>query len=111
MAFLCQISLTIRHLSLITTHRDLSNKGGRSVFDGPTNGNWGGGCWSGGQHSCNGNPIGNAPPLDSADEAYMRHDMCYGSPGCDAALVEELKSLPDDSTQWPQPPRKGTEGD
>ncbi len=45
----------------------------------------------------------------------MRHDLCYdsGKPksACDATLVRELKSLPDDSRKWPAPPKPGTEGD
>jgi len=94
--------------------------GGRSAFDGPTNGNWGGKCWSGGQYSCSGNPIGNAPPTDSGDECYERHDKCWDSCGannpgcidaCDAQIVNELRDLGDDSRQWPRPPRPGTEGD
>jgi RHS repeat-associated protein len=106
----------------------LNNSGGRSpLFNGPTNGNWGGGCWSGGQGSCNGNPSGNAPPTDSADRCYMHHDKCYDScatqypndikgfnqciNACDKKLVEELNQLPADPTKWPEPPRNGTEQD
>ena len=99
---------------------------GRSRWDGPTNGNWGGKCWSGGAYSCEGHPDGNAQPTDSADACYMAHDKCYESPtcntpnkvenekttrACDLALVECLSKLPDDSRKWPNPPRKGTEGD
>ena len=36
----------------------VNTSGGRSVWDGPTNGNWGGKCWSGGQYSCGGHPNG-----------------------------------------------------
>ena len=92
---------------------------GRSRLKGPTNGNWGGACWSGGISSCNGH--GNAPPTDSGDECYMRHDLCYEACGanptkqckdaCDGALVDELRVLPDNSEQWARPPRPGTEGD
>jgi hypothetical protein len=97
--------------------------GGRSpLFDGPTNGNWGGRCWSGGQYSCGSNPMGNAPPTDSGDLLYREHDLCYDKCGhgpsakygqmqCDKKLVNDLKSLPDDSKQWPRPPRSGTESD
>lgn len=83
------------------------------------NGNWGGKCWSGGQYSCKGNPVGSAPPTDSGDACYQRHDLCYvacGSNGacrtvCDRKMVDELKALPDDPRQWPQPPRPGAEPD
>jgi len=94
--------------------------GGRSVWDGPTNGNWGGGCWSGGQYSCKGHPIGTLPPTDSGDACYMRHDKCYDTckandkacvAACDGTLANELKVLPDDPRKWPSPPRAGTEGD
>ena len=85
---------------------------------GPKNGNWGGMCWSGGK-SCTSDTPGTAPPLDSGDRAYMNHDKCYEKAGgniscvkkCDKKLVDELKSLPEDSKKWPEPPRKGTEGD
>jgi RHS repeat-associated protein len=93
--------------------------GGRSLLDGPTNGNWGGKCWSGGQYSCGGNRPGNAPPTDSGDQCYQRHDNCYITCGsnkrciaaCDRRLVGELRHLPDDPRQWASPPRRGTEGD
>lgn len=103
----------------------VNTSGGRSVWDGPTNGNWGGKCWSGGQYSCGGHPIGTKPTTDSADKCYMHHDNCYDKCSaikdgkaqkacikvCDAALVKELKLLPDDPAKWPEPPRKGTEND
>jgi RHS repeat-associated protein len=95
--------------------------GGRSIWNGPTNGNWGGKCWSGGQYSCGpGNGLGNAPPTDSGDACYQRHDTCYGTCGtnnqqcigtCDRKLFDELRDLSDDPRRWPQPPRPGTEGD
>ena len=94
--------------------------GGRSRWDGPTNGNWGGGCWSGGQYSCGGNPMGGSPPTDSADACYERHDKCYDAAGqnnprgiaaCDQQLVNELRNLNNDSRLWPQPARPGTERD
>ena len=80
---------------------------------------WGGKCWSGGQYSCGGHPIGKKPPTDSGDACYMHHDNCYDKgkgdtkclKACDAALVKELKLLPDDPTKWPEPPLKGTETD
>jgi len=86
---------------------------------GPSNGNWGGRCWGGGQYSCGDDGSGDAPPTDSADACYMRHDKCWdrcrGEPLCkllcDETLIEELKALPSDSRKWPQPPRSGTEGD
>jgi hypothetical protein len=94
--------------------------GGRSPrWDGPTNGNWGGKCWSGGQYSCGGHPMGKAPPTDSGDVCYMHHDKCYDNCGgntmcmaaCDRTLVKELLRLPNDPTKWPMPPPKGTELD
>ncbi|WP_243338530.1 RHS domain-containing protein [Anaeromyxobacter soli] len=95
-------------------------------FFGPTNGNWGGMCWSGGQPSCGpGRGSGNAPPVDSGDEAYMHHDFCYaecdGLTGplkknctslCDRALINELRKLGcDDPNNWPRPPKPGTWND
>lgn len=98
-----------------------NTSGGRSKFDFPTNGNWGGGCWSGGQYSCGGKSSGTAPPLDSGDACYQRHDNCYDTctskdkkqcvQSCDRKLVEELDALPNDPRLWPSPPRPGTEGD
>ena len=93
-----------------------NTQGSRSLFNGPTNGNWGGKCWSGGQYSCNKNGLGNAPPMDSGDECYQRHDSCYtrrgtNNMGCDRELVDELQHLPNDPRLWPRPPRSGTEGD
>ena len=97
-----------------------NNTGSRNpATNGPTNGNWGGKCWSGGQNSCGGNSPGNAPPTDNGDACYQRHDNCYVACGtnkqciaaCDGRLVDELRQLPDDPRQWPQPPRLGTEGD
>lgn len=90
-----------------------SSTPGRSVWsDGPRNGNWGGGRWSGG---VSGGTTGSAPPTDSADACYMRHDQCYdaGKPKstCDAALADELRSLPMNPRNWPMPPRPGTEKD
>ncbi|MHB8723517.1 MAG: RHS repeat-associated core domain-containing protein [Steroidobacteraceae bacterium] len=97
----------------------VNTTGGRSVWDGPTNGMWGGKCWSGGQYSCGGHPMGKKPPTDSGDACYMHHDNCYDKckgdtkclKACDAVLVKELKLLPDDPTKWPEPPLKGTETD
>ncbi|MGV1100658.1 RHS repeat-associated core domain-containing protein [Thiovibrio sp. JS02] len=93
--------------------------GGRSWFNGPTNGNWGGSCWSGGRYSCNGNPIGDAPPTDSGDQCYKQHDTCLSACGsnlqcraaCNRQVVDNLLQLPNDSRLWPHPPRAGTEGD
>jgi RHS repeat-associated protein len=96
--------------------------GGRSpIQDGPTYGNWGGGCWSGGGYSCGGNPWGDfLPPIDSSDQAYMAHDMCYtncsAAPNqcfadsngckaqCDSNLVTNLNALPPNPYLWPIPP-------
>ena len=94
--------------------------GGRSRWDGPTNGNWGGKCWGGGQFSCGPGGSGTAPPTDSGDACYMRHDNCLDrcqpndalcKTTCDRQTADELRGLPDDPTRWPQPPRPGTEGD
>ena len=90
---------------------------GRAGWHGPTNGNWGGGCWSGGQYSCYQFKVGKLPPTDSADACYMEHDFCYVTCGnngtcmtvCDRELSRKLKTLPDDPRNWPQPPRSGTE--
>jgi len=111
-----------------------NTNGGRSKFNGPTNGNWGGKCWSGGQYSCGSGGVGSVPPADSADACYMRHDICYASctglpdpqlrqglekyspkksciRACDANLLGDLNDLPDDSRNWPLPPARGTETD
>jgi RHS repeat-associated protein len=99
---------------------------GRSAFsDGPRNGNWCGGDWSGGQvPSRNQGRDGGLPPMDSLDSCCMAHDNCYGkcrnlAKGvqqncfikCDRGLVTCLTKLDDDCTKWPNPPRKGTEVD
>jgi len=112
----------------------INTEGGRSKFSGPTNGNWGGKCWSGGQYSCRSGGVGSAPPIDSADACYMSHDICYtgctGLPdpklrqglekyspkkmcilACDNNLLRALGNLPDDSSRWPMPPPRGTESD
>ena len=85
----------------------------RSIGDGPRYGNWCGGKWSGG---VSGGEVGSAPPLDSMDAICKTHDLCYGpSPSkeqkltCDATMVKDLKALPDDPKQWPEPTSKGTE--
>ena len=100
----------------------LNSDGGRNAFlAGPSNGNWGGQCWSGGMYSCGGKPGGDAPPTDSADRCYKHHDKCYEACGefpdpkciaiCDAHLVDELEDLPNDPRWWVTPPRSGTEKD
>jgi RHS repeat-associated protein len=88
---------------------------------GPTNGNWGGRCWSGGQYACGDKGPGNLPPTDSADACYKNHDVCYSAcpnpndmqcrAKCNKQLVDELRQLPNDPRQWPMPPIKGTERD
>ena len=102
-----------------------NKEGGRSpTKDGPSNGNWGGKCWSGGQYSCGDSEPGTAPPTDSADECYMYHDRCYVVcendnicnrqeciDECDRELVRCLRDLDNDPRNWPQPPNPGTEGD
>jgi RHS repeat-associated protein len=97
----------------------VNTSGGRSKWDGPTNGNWGGKCWSGGQYSCGGHPMGSEPPTDSGDMCYMHHDNCWANCGgnqvcmaaCNRTLVQELLALPRDPKKWPLPPPKGTEAD
>jgi RHS repeat-associated protein len=99
---------------------------GRNITDnGPRNGNWCGGNWSGGQvPSMSGGRDGTAPPLDSLDKCCMVHDKCYGRCDalpkglqkscritCDRAAVRCLRSLDDDCTKWQEPPRAGTEAD
>jgi RHS repeat-associated protein len=98
--------------------RVVNRSGGRSVLHGPTNGNWGGKCWSGGRYSCGGAGMGTAPPTDSGDACYQRHDNRYSRcttqqciEACDATLVSELRNLDDDPTQWPVPTTAGTERD
>lgn len=100
-----------------------NGRGGRNPWSEPTNGNWGGGCWSGGQYSCGNDGPGSAPPTDSADECYKYHDTCYVvcegencniedcKSDCDSELVMCLRNLRDDPRDWPNPPRRGTEGD
>ncbi|MDO9166723.1 MAG: RHS repeat-associated core domain-containing protein [Rhodoferax sp.] len=97
-----------------------NTSGGRSRVDGPTNGNWGGKCWSGGKYSCGpGNGPGTARPTDSGDACYQRHDTCYVTCGanqsciktCDQVLKKELLDLPFDPRKWPMPPKPGTERD
>jgi RHS repeat-associated protein len=96
----------------------INTSGGRHAWDGPTNGAWGGKCWSGGQYSCGGHPMGTKPPTDSGDACYMHHDNCWANCGgdklcmsaCNRTLVKELQALPADPSKWPQPPRQGTNG-
>lgn len=85
----------------------------RSFRDGPRYGNWCGGKWSGG---VSGGEVGSAPPLDSMDAICKTHDLCYGhSPSkekkltCDATMVKDLKNLPYEPSQWPQPAKKDTD--
>jgi RHS repeat-associated protein len=119
--------MSIDPLGLDETFWDchFSSKNGRSCSDGPRNGNWGGKNWSGGwnpkQHKGEDGP---EPPVDSGDDCYLAHDKCYETPAamaaktkkdaikkCDLELVQCLRKLPKDPTQWPRPPRAGTEND
>ncbi|OGP50206.1 MAG: hypothetical protein A2Y79_07825 [Deltaproteobacteria bacterium RBG_13_43_22] len=93
---------------------------GRSIWDGPKNGNWGGKNWSGGWNpSLHGGQNGPLLPTDSGDICYMNHDNCYTRAGdcgkaersCDLELVNCLNKLPSNSKEWPSPPKLGTEGD
>lgn len=63
---------------------DWSTTPGRSVTgDGPRNGMWCGGNWSGGKvPSINGGRDGSAAPVDSLDRCCMVHDKCFGK--CEA---------------------------
>lgn len=107
--------------------RVLNTASGRKFWHGPTNGNWGGKCWSGGTYSCGpGGKAGNLPPTDSGDACYKLHDECYDSPTCNTpdtaknqtgvrqcneALKKCLRNLPEDPKLWPEPPKPGTETD
>jgi RHS repeat-associated protein len=96
---------------------------GRALADGPKNGNWCGGNWSGGWNPRWHNGIeGPFPPVDSMDECCQAHDGCYGKctckdnkypciKDCDKTLIGCLKKLPDDPSMWPHPPRQGTKED
>ena len=90
---------------------------GRSRFDGPANGNWGGQNWSGGRAPrSNGGQPGNKPPMDSADRCYMGHDNCYAACRarygaragqlclpivCHRQLKKCLNELGNDCSKWP----------
>jgi RHS repeat-associated protein len=96
---------------------------GRTIYDGPKNGNWGGKNWSGGRNpQQNWGLDGPQPPTDSADICYMNHDHCYGfvdnqscgnhneeKKTCDVELLNCLAKLSHDPRDWPLPPRPGTE--
>jgi RHS repeat-associated protein len=100
---------------------------GRSMSEGPRNGNWCGGNWSGGQvPSLHGGREGPHGPVDSLDGCCMVHDRCYERcekvqeknarkacmiTECDRVLVKCLSDLDNDCTRWPERPRAGTEGD
>jgi hypothetical protein len=108
--------------------------GGRSILDGPRNGNWGGRNWSGGHNPEEyGGYSGGGLPTDSGDQCYMEHDICYYKclkkydwPSnrcedqellseckieCDMKLVNCLMGLPNDPRNWAFPPKEGTEED
>jgi hypothetical protein len=101
----------------VAATRWFNRDGGRGISDGPTNGNWGGKHWSGGRYVPDGRPNGVSPPVDSGDELYMAHDLCWdranGDPeakrACDRGLVKELDALPASPKDWPKPPPQGTE--
>ena len=99
---------------------------GRGIGDGPRNGNWCGGNWSGGQvPKVNGGRDGTKGPMDSLDRCCMVHDQCYNkcdkSPernlqtacvnNCDKDFIGCMNRLDDDCSNWPEPPRLGTESD
>jgi hypothetical protein len=101
---------------------------GRPVWQ-PKYGNWGGQDWSGGQNpKRNGGADGDAPPVDSSDEVYKRHDEAWGrcdnedilandpdkwrkdcKRDADKVLVDDLKRLPDNPKEWDMPPPSGQE--
>lgn len=103
----------------VAATRMINRDGGRSLFDGPTNGNWGGKAWSGGQYAPPGQPNGSSPPLDSGDDLYRQHDLCFDAAAgsraamrdCNRALIQGLDALPESPRDWPRPPPPGTEGD
>ena len=100
---------------------------GRKLGDGPRNGNWCGGNWSGGwAPSIHDGQSGPRPPVDGLDDCCMAHDKCWdacdrlppGAPreacvigGCDKAFVKCLVDLGDDCTVWQRPPRLKTASD
>jgi RHS repeat-associated protein len=102
-------------------------KGGRSMTDGPRNGNWCGKNWSGGWvTSLHGGLPGPHGPVDSLDSCCKTHDLCWdscehlsGDPKryrdcrykCDKDMVKCLNDLNPDCTKWRHPPRAGTEGE
>ncbi|TIH14876.1 hypothetical protein D0S45_12095 [Marinifilum sp. JC120] len=91
---------------------------GRSLFDGPKYGKWGGGKYSGG---VDGGKVGSAKPVDSSDEAYRKHDLEYERiknmptlgdvneeqkkriQKADEELVKDLEKLDSDSSKWTKP--------
>ena len=94
---------------------------GRSPADGPKYGNFCGKNWTGGwnpeQHGGKPGPLGS---VDTLDEKCRRHDFCWsdsvGTPDveqskrqCDEELVDKLKALPKDSSQWERQPPPGKE--
>jgi RHS repeat-associated protein len=102
-------------------------RGPRGLSDGPRNGNWCGGNWSGGWvPSLHGGASGPHGPVDSLDSCCQAHDLCWddceplkGAPRryqecrykCNKTLVKCLDDLDPDCTKWPQQPRPGTEAD
>lgn len=94
---------------------------GRTPLDGPKYGNYCGKNWTGGwnpeQHGGTPGPFAS---VDSADEKCRFHDFCYtdcasqGNPGscistCDAKLVRDLKTLPENSSLLERQPPPGKE--
>ena len=90
---------------------------GRSIFDGPKFGNFGGKNHTGGED-------GKQHPIDSSDRMYMQHDtgwadceklpsgqrgLCKGKEN--EKLVERLGSLSDEPVEWPYPPPRGLRND
>ncbi len=103
-----------------------SPPGRNSLVEGPRNGNWCGGNWSGGVvPSANGGRDGTAPAVDGMDSCCKVHDQCYAKcdalpkgaeqeacrVACDRPFVQCLKRLDNDCTKWSSPPRQSTESD
>ena len=94
---------------------------GRSLWDGPTYGNYCGKVWTGGWNpEKHGGEPGPLPSTDSLDEQCRLHDYCWsdctGSMNvdqckgqCDQILVDKLKALDGDSTRWERQPPSGQE--
>lgn len=86
------------------------NEGAENLPGSPTYGNWGGKNYSGGRVG----EVGPFPPIDSMDECFKEHDLCYGDRGCwkhdasarrecDRKLLDCLAKLDKDPRKWKRP--------